>query len=198
MKVELILLGAGKSSRMGTNKLLLPWKDSTVLNETLKTIQTVKKIRQTHIVLPENNPQLIEYSASLKISNLNILLNPDPDSEMLDSIRIGLNACLDIDYAMILPADHPATTTNLFEVLIQSMNQKASIIVPYSDNRRQGHPICIHKNLFPSIQNNYDQNGLRGIFKDHEGSVLRVKIEDDNALRDIDTPQDYQEFIKNH
>lgn len=78
--ISAIILAAGKSARMGQNKLMMKWGDVTVLE---KVIQTIKSAEIEDIVLV-TNPDL-----QIQIPNVRIMIN-ETNHEMLSSLQLGL------------------------------------------------------------------------------------------------------------
>ncbi|HEV8290798.1 MAG TPA: NTP transferase domain-containing protein, partial [Tepidisphaeraceae bacterium] len=93
-----IILAAGKSLRTGTQKLLLPFANQTVIGHVAD--QVIKSaIRQVLVVTAEQSEAI---AAALKGKRLSIVINPDFEGDMLSSIRCGLRALPGCDAVMIL------------------------------------------------------------------------------------------------
>ena len=87
MNISAIILAAGKSARMGQNKLLMPWGNTTVLE---KVIQTVQSAGIEDIILVTNpDLQFPIPDSRFPIPNLRITIN-STNHEMLSSIQLGL------------------------------------------------------------------------------------------------------------
>ncbi|MCH2176888.1 MAG: nucleotidyltransferase family protein [Lentisphaeria bacterium] len=193
--IELILLAAGKSSRMGRNKMMLPWGDLTVIESTISTVKQVAGITHTHILVSKNNEALQTHIQEFLCEKVSMSLNPDPDADMLSSIRIGLEACNEeMTYFLVLPGDMPKVNKETYELLLSSLDGCKRLVVPYSSKRKNGHPICIHSSLKEQVINNYDGVGLRGILEDYADQIYRLEVSDE-VLIDIDTIEDYQHAL---
>jgi molybdenum cofactor cytidylyltransferase len=183
-----IILAAGKSLRMGTQKLLLPLAEQTVIGHVAD--QVIKSpIRQVLVVTAEQSEQI---AAALKGKRLSIVINPDFEGDMLSSIRCGLRALPGCEAVMILLGDQPAVRSELVGELIRIYEtSNASIIVPTYRGKR-GHPILFSSKYCDEVQKKFDGVGLRGLLSAHPEQVHEMKVEDEGVLADMDVPADYQ------
>jgi molybdenum cofactor cytidylyltransferase len=92
MRLGILLLVAGGSSRMGTQKLLLPWGESTVVGGALEAALAAGAA-QVIIVTGCDAARVEEACRSVCVSRtVQFVFNPDWASGMLSSIRAGLGA----------------------------------------------------------------------------------------------------------
>ena len=83
MNISAIILAAGKSVRMGQQKMLMPWGNTTVLG---KVIDTLQAAGIEDIVLVTNS----KIAPQVTIYKLRVTFNDG--GEMLTSIQLGLQA----------------------------------------------------------------------------------------------------------
>jgi molybdenum cofactor cytidylyltransferase len=183
-----IILAAGKSLRMGTQKLLLPFADQTVIGHVAD--QVIKSpIRQVLVVTAEQSEQI---AAALKGKRLSIVINPDFDGDMLSSIRCGLRALPGCEAVLVTLGDQPSIRAELIGEMIRIYETTdAEIIVPTYRGRR-GHPILFSSQYCDEVQRRFDGVGLRGLLSAHPERVHEMKVEDEAVLADMDEPGDYQ------
>src|SRR5262245_20131192 len=182
-----IILAAGKSLRMGTQKLLLPFADQTVIAHVAD--QVIKSpIRQVLVVTAEQSEQI---ETALKGKRLSIVINPDFEGDMLSSIRCGLRALPACEAVMILLGDQPAIRSELVGEMIRIYEtSNASIIVPTYRGKR-GHPILFSSRYCDEVQKKFEGSGLRGLLSAHPEQVHEMKVDDEGVLADMDNPADY-------
>src|SRR3954468_4256494 len=132
-----IILAAGKSLRMGTQKLLLPFANQTVIGHVAD--QVIKShIRQVLVVAAEKSEEI---AAALKGKRLSIVINPDFQGDMLSSVRCGLRALPGCEAVMVLLGDQPAIRSEFVGEMIRVFETtNAGIIVPTYRGKR-GRPI---------------------------------------------------------
>jgi molybdenum cofactor cytidylyltransferase len=183
-----IILAAGKSLRMGTQKLLLPLAGQTVIGHIAD--QVIKSpIRQVLVVTSDPSEAI---AAALKGKRLSIVINPDRDGDMLSSVRCGLRALPDCEAVLILLGDQPSIRRELIGDMIHIFETtSASLIVPTYRGRR-GHPILFSAKFCDEVQHRYEGTGLRGLLSAHPEQVHEMKVDDESVLADMDLPQDYQ------
>jgi molybdenum cofactor cytidylyltransferase len=190
-----IVLAAGCSSRMGTQKLLLPFGDSTIIshivNQFLKS-----KITKINVVVGHQAEQV---TTELSDKPVAIIHNPEYKSGMLSSVRAGIRD-IPQDCAAVLIAlgDQPSITTNLIDKMVRyfsTTNKK--IIVPIYNGKR-GHPILFSTAFKNEILTNFDDIGLRGILQAHNSDVYEMIFSDRSVISDMDYPRDYQREIERY
>ncbi len=122
-----------------------------------------------------------------------LVTNPDPQSEMLASVRCGLKALRhSCPGALVVLGDQPGLTSDLIGRLVNAFSAAPeNIVVPQSGGRR-GHPVVVPQRLFPMVLARYDGVGLRGLLAEYPHAVTEVPVSHAEALRDIDTPDDYR------
>src|ERR1700759_5296037 len=84
-----VILSAGASSRMGSDKALLPWRNGTFLSAAINTLQAVSEFV---IVVAGRNRQDIE--PVIYSNGAFLVTNPNPDLGQFSSLRVGLNEVL--------------------------------------------------------------------------------------------------------
>lgn len=184
-----VVLAAGRSRRMGVQKLLLPFGSKTVIAHIVDQL-TASTIDEVHIVVGCQGKRV---SRELSGRPVSIVNNPNYKSGMLSSVRCGLNAisqqCTEVLVAL---GDQPSVTTKLIDQMLQNFaSTEKQILVPLYDGRR-GHPIIFSAFYHDEILTHYDDVGLRGLLHAHEGDICELPVETSGVLSDMDCPQDYQ------
>ena len=85
-RVGVVVLAAGRSTRMGEMKVLLPWGDTTVVGHICRVLTDMAL--DTTVVLGHQAQAVTDALAGLPVS---LVRNPDFESgEMLSSLQVGL------------------------------------------------------------------------------------------------------------
>ena len=188
-----IVLAAGESRRMGSQKLLLPFGATTVIGRVVdQLLQSV--IDKIFVVTGHNAGKIAEQLSARAVT---IVDNPDYPSGMLSSVRCGLRALpRECQAVMVVLGDQPSITTNLIDDLVQAFNMNhKGIVVPVFQNRR-GHPILLSTRYRDEILSQYDGAGLRGLLHAHPDDVLELAAPAPSILSDMDYPEDYQRELE--
>jgi molybdenum cofactor cytidylyltransferase len=191
--IDAIVLAAGRSRRMGTQKLLLPFDGRTVIRHVVDQVAAASPRRL--LVVVGNDRVAIERAMSGTPAT--IVVNRDPEGDMLSSVRTGLSASSDDGQGiLIVLGDQPSLQS---EVILKLQAAFASsgrgIVVPAYEGQR-GHPLLFSAGYRQELMTQYDDTGLRGLLEAHPDDVHEVEIPDSSILSDMDVPEDYERELK--
>ena len=184
-KVAAILLAAGRSSRMGAFKPLLPFGDKTVIECCIEYLRQAG-VETIVVVLGHRADEVRN-----RVTGVRFALNPDPDSEMGASIAAGVRELSDEPEATLIAlVDHPAVPATIVEALVEEWGKGARIVIPTWQGRG-GHPVLVDLSFKPELLNLPANGGLRAFFDSHRESVRRLPVDSPFIARDMDTLDDY-------
>lgn len=183
----------GASRRMGTNKLLLSWQDSTILETVLKAWQA-SGVDQVVLITMADRPEVIELGESAGVSVASLTEVP-PD--MKGTVLAGLHwiernqEASPGDVWLVAPADMPDLDPRTIDtVLAASEANPGKVVVPASGGQH-GHPALFPWSLIPAVENLGPEQGLRDL-PDWSESVS-VEVNEGRLGSDID---DLEEYLK--
>jgi molybdenum cofactor cytidylyltransferase len=87
--LAVVILAAGRSSRMGRTKTLLPWGDSTVIDHIIQQWRSLSA-GQIAVAIDSSNEALRDLLVS--IPEIFTITNPHPDFGMFSSIQTASTA----------------------------------------------------------------------------------------------------------
>ncbi len=138
-----ILPAAGRSTRMGRPKLLLPFGDSTIVGSAVAALRTAGVER---IVLVRA-PGAEELEAWARSERLDVSINPRPERGMLSSILAGLDllggaqaVSAGGEPIVITPADMPAIRPSSIRQLIEAHLGSDRSLAVATYRGKKGHP----------------------------------------------------------
>lgn len=185
--VSAIVLAAGRSSRMGAFKPLLPFGNSTVIETSLDQL-TSAGAEEVVVVLGHRGDEIRE---QLKQRKLTFAFNADPDAPMSTSIaRGGERLNNDAGCVLITPVDHPAVSSDTIRQIIHEWKAGHALVQPEYQGRG-GHPVLIDLHYRAELQHLDPNNGLRAFFDNHRSAVRRLPVDSPFVARDMDTWDDY-------
>ncbi len=191
MHVSAIVLAAGRSTRMGQLKQLLPLGQTTLLQQTLENLRqtTADEI----ILVLGASAEAIQAQLSLPES-VKVVFNPRYEEGIAASLRAGLSAASPQSRAaLIVLADQPFIHPETYDSLMSEYRRTlARIIVPTYQGSR-GNPVLFDRALFGEASALEGDAGFRVILGSHLEAIVKVEVEDSGVLRDIDTPADYEQ-----
>lgn len=194
MKWGVLILAAGQASRMGKAKMLLPYKETTILahiiEEILSTEPTIAQLVTGHY------HELIQ--KEIKTDQVNIVQNLDYQQGMSGSIRVGLtamlNACSSIEFLIIVVSDQPFLNRSILLSLINKYQQTKKGIIASSYNGIQGTPVLLSSAYFTHLYNLTGDKGARVILQQFPEDIETIEFE--RGELDIDTMEDYERVCK--
>lgn len=181
-----IVLAAGRSSRMGANKLLESVNGKPMVRAAVEA--AVHGNLSPVIVVTGHEPNKV---ASM-LGGLDTVLahNPNFATGLSTSLAAGIAAVPDgCDGACVLLADMPGVTADHVERLIAAFDPgaKAAICVPIYRGQR-GNPVLFARAFFPAMMSLSGDVGAKRIVQANAAQVREVEMPDAGTLADVDTP----------
>ncbi len=192
-RVAGLVLGAGKSQRMGSPKALLRIFGTTFL-EHIHSEACRSKLADVRIVLGHHSDLILEKLPQLRGCTI---INPDYELGQLSSLVHGLGVLKadEIDGLMLFLVDHPFVNRDLIDRLIERFSAgNAPIVIP-AFQRKRGHPLIFGRELFPELLSASIDQGAIVVVRRHQERILHVEVEQEGILIDIDTPEAYQKYV---
>lgn len=192
VKCSAILLTAGKSTRMGSLKALLPWEGKTLLEHQLSQFKQ-SSVDQIIVVLGYQSNKLLPY---LENSPAQLVCNEHFEKGKTESIKRGIHSIHDnADCLIIASVDTPLYHSLIDEMINQFIKTKSKIIIPIYKGKR-GHPILFSTELLEELsQINEETKGLKAIIHKRKNEIYELEVVDHSVLFNFNSPQDYEEGI---
>ncbi|MCX8118969.1 MAG: molybdenum cofactor cytidylyltransferase [Desulfobacterota bacterium] len=191
MGVSAILLGAGRSHRMGRDKLSLPWGRETIFQRCLRTLLR-SEVEEVILVVNDRTRKQIDGNL-WKEKKVRVALNPHPQKGMSSSIRCGVKSVSPRSKGILIAlGDQPSLKSRTVRALVEAFETKQDkIIVPIFKGRR-GHPVIFPMRFKGELLRLKGDEGGRSILKRYAAEVHEVKVRSAGVLQDIDTWEDYR------
>ena len=189
--IAAVVLGAGKSSRMGATNKLTTEVDGTPM--IAHAVQAVAECGVSPIVVVTGH-EAAKVEAALAGAPVSFVHNPDYAEGLSTSLRAGVRALPDdIDAALICLGDMPDISANHVARLIAAFDpdEGCTICVPTFGGKR-GNPILWGASFLPEFTGLKGDTGARHLLGEHAEAVCEVAMPDDAPLRDIDTPEELE------
>ena len=184
-----LILAAGSSRRMGSQKLLLPYGQSTIIETVIDNVLN-SSIDHVMVVLGANQEEIQD---TLEHKPVQFCHNRKHEQGMLSSVICGIRALPpDAVTALIYlgdqPGIHPAVTNTVIEAYSEEL---FGIVIPVHMHRR-GHPLLVDMKYRKEIEKLDLEAGLRSLRHHFPEDVLEVEVDEPGILVDIDTREDYK------
>ena len=190
----ILVLAAGKSSRMKGIKQLLKIDNKTLLEHTLEEAKKVNS-KNVFCVLGAN-AEKIKKETSTK--NINYIYNKNFENGLSSSIVSGVNYIEkkhpNINSILILLADQPEVNTIYLNELISVFNENPNKIIASNYNDNAGVPAIFPKIYFDELLLLKGDKGAKEFLQKHISETIQLKK--DQPFKDIDTQEEYQSYLK--
>lgn len=187
MKVAAVVLAAGKSERMGRNKLLMKVANHPIIDWILLSLDD--SIIDEVIVVLGHKPE--EVRPIVEARDAKIILNPNYEKGMVSSFKEGLQHTA-ADAVFLVLGDQLGLEAELLNRMIKAMklDPRVLIVSPIYNNQK-GHPVLFSRVLFSEILGLSPDETLQDIVLRHKKAH---KLIESNVwcVLDIDTPEDFE------
>jgi molybdenum cofactor cytidylyltransferase len=188
-KLTGILLAAGRGRRMGGNKQFHIVQTADGEKPLVAAaFDTIAPVCDEMIVVLGHRAE--EVAATLGDRRFETILS-DPDAPMFESIRTGIQITLSRTATqsgiLLQLGDHPTLEPSTLDMLlaIAAKHPNKAIMPTYQGNG--GHPVLIPYSTAEQILATPCPDGLRGFWKNHPELCMRIEVDDENIVKDLDT-----------
>lgn len=192
-KVAAMILAAGASSRMGKPKQLLTVNGQSLIQ---KSVETALQVPCYPIVVLGANADLIQ--PEIQDKRITTIVNAQWQKGMGSSIRAGalkLRQVLpEAEAVIIMLCDQPLVTPTLLAELIKAHSISKKPIVASSYEDVFGVPALFHRNFFDKLVELNGDMGARKLIAQYKSQTVSIPFPSGSI--DLDTPEDYQDFMK--
>lgn len=177
-----IIMASGLGARFGQNKLMVNFNEKPLISYIL---DATSGLFQRRIVVTRHE----EVATFCKEQNIEVLLHTMPHQS--DTIRLGLEKLLDMDYCMFCTADQPLLRKETITALsLLSVNTSHQIVRPIHE-KTPGSPVVFPQWTFDKLLHLPEGKGGGYVINQHANSVTYLSIANSYELEDIDTQEDY-------
>ena len=189
--IPAVVLAAGKSSRMGRTKALLPLGGETFVSRIVRTFRSAGV--EDVVVVVGHDAELVSDVLGRMDLAPRVILNTDYESGQLSSILAGLRAVDRPGVAAMLMTlvDVPLVSAETVRAVLMRYRSTSAPVVRPVNGDRHGHPVLIDRRLFGQFRGADSASGVKPIVRAHASAVGDVEVFDEGAFTDIDTPEDY-------
>ncbi len=198
-----VILAAGESTRMGSDKALLPWppfatgvpfSGETFVSAAVRTLSAFTD--QVVVVAGTNEPTI---APAVYAAGGSLVRNPAPELGQFSSLRVGLREVLSLgrDAAMITLVDRPPASAAALEKLRAAFESAPSAIwaVVPEYNGRHGHPFLAGREMIEAFLKAPASATARDVEHQHANHISYVPVDDPHVVMNVNTPEDYAALV---
>jgi molybdenum cofactor cytidylyltransferase len=186
-----VVLAAGESRRMGTQKLLLPYRGTTVVESVVRAALD-SSVDETLVVLGADASRIRQALRSYPLTFAN---NENYRLGMLSSVQAGFRALpAEAEAAIVMLGDQPAVPAAVVDGLVGAFRKRRCLIAVPVHGGRRGHPLLVGTAFRDEVLGLDPAVGLRELLRAHPEAVEEVAVDDATVLKDMDRPADYKKL----
>lgn len=191
MKTAILILAAGSSTRMGKAKQLLPFGKTTLLGLAIENALQ-SKVNKVYCVLGANAKAI---QKSIGHYPIKIITNSEYHLGLSSSIKAGIEHLKleAYDAILIMLADQPNVDVQYLNQFLIEINEQPTKIIASNYSGSFGVPAIFPKSFYPELQELSGDKGAKTFLNSLNEDVVKI---DSLKLSDIDTPQDYLDFLE--
>jgi molybdenum cofactor cytidylyltransferase len=198
-----VILAAGESSRMGTDKALLAWPPQAAgqfpSKETFLSAAIRSLTPSTDFVLIVAGKNETALAPIAYANGASLVINPDPGRGQFSSLQAGLHEVLNRgrDAAVVTLVDRPPVNTATVLLLrdaYESASQDIWSVVPEFSGQH-GHPYLLGRELIEVFLQAPPTASARDLEHRFQNHIQYVTVTDPFVALNINTPEDYAALI---
>jgi molybdenum cofactor cytidylyltransferase len=195
-----VILAAGPSTRMVSDKALLAWpprnkEGSTFLSSAVDELRDIA--RAVVVVVGTNRKEL---APILGRCGAKLAVNPAPEHGPLSSMQIGLKEALKLGFetAIITPVDRPPLLAGNLHALCNAYANSSDEIwgmIP-AYNGKHGHPLIAGPELIRALLRSSVEGNAQEILGLHQKHLQYLELSDPAVMLNVNTPEDYEQLTR--
>ena len=197
-----VILAAGESSRMGTDKALLPWPPQAAgwpAKETFLSAAIQSLTLSTDFVLIVAGKNETALAPVVYSNGASLVTNPDPSRGQFSSLQVGLHEVLNRgrDAAVVTLVDRPPVSSATIVMLrnaYESASQNIWAVVPEFSGKH-GHPYLLGRELIEVFLQAPPTANARETEHRYQDHIQYVTVSDPFVALNINTPGDYAALL---
>ena len=190
--ISAIILAAGLSTRMGKQKMLLPWGETTVIGKVISTLLDAG-IHKPCVVTGGNREELASKLSEVDVQF--VVNNNFTNGEMITSLQVGLRTLgAEVDATLVVLGDQPQIEVSIVKKIVARYETTNNPIIVPSYKMHRGHPWVIGKTYWEEIQLLQPPATLRDFLNRHDEIIDYIIVDSPSVLLDLDTQNDYSQY----
>jgi len=187
--IAAVVLAGGTSTRLGTPKQLLPYRNEALVVAAVQTLIT-SRVDNTIVVLGHRAEEVREKLAHFPVD---FVYNPDYANGQSTSIKAGLTRLGNSATAALFAlADQPLLQTSTIDKIIAQYRLSGKYITAPFYRGQRGNPVLFDQKMFAALLTLSGDMGARKIIECCHHQMAKVEVDDMGVIFDIDTWEDYR------
>ncbi len=197
VEVDAIIMAAGLSRRMGTNKLLLPFPvesedcgaKGTVLGSSLHRIPYDLF---SSVIVVYSDDRVYDIARHFPLVTIK---NPHPEEGKSSTIQRGLSQSHARAGVMFFVGDQPLLQEQTIGKLLQAFTQNPQRLIVPSSGGRRGNPVIFPARCRKDLLALRGDEGGKQLFSAYAQSLMSVECGSSEEFIDVDTEEKYRQVL---
>lgn len=186
--VDCVIPAAGLSSRMGSWKMMLPYLQHTILDESIEN--ALGFCSRVILVVGYRGEELIQrYRDNDRVL---VVMNPHYSKGMFSSIQQGVLKVKTENF-FISHGDMPCVSSDIYQKVWQCRG--VHTVFP-GTVKKPGHPVLLPSILIEPIINSAFDSKMKSIIK--TADIVYANLSSSELYFDVDTPDAYKQLIESN
>lgn len=186
--INCIVMASGYGSRIGTNKLLLEYRDKKLIEHIMDKILQINFYSRLVVA---KDKEVLDIACK---RGFKVVENKNPILGQSESIKLGIENSPVAEGYMFFTGDQPLLSKLTIKKMIDAFkNNPQNIVVPRYKERK-GSPVILSSIFIDELKALKGDKGGREVIKRNKDSLVFVEVENECELMDIDTWEDYEKL----
>jgi molybdenum cofactor cytidylyltransferase len=192
-----VVLAAGRSSRVGRPKALLPVEGDTFVS---RIVRTLARGGADEVIVVAGPGGEADIRSALQGTDgpVTIVTNPAPERGQLSSLLAALDtlAQRQVEAVLVTLVDLPLLSETTVRAVIDAYRRHNRPSIARATYRgAHGHPVLFDRSIFDELRAADPEAGAREVTHRHAASICNVEVDDPGLANDVDTWSDYERLI---
>ena len=188
--ISAVVLAAGSATRMGFCKQLAIIGGKTMIEHVVDSALN-SEVGEVVVVLGFRAEEILERLKGKP--KLRVAINRDYMAGLSSSVRVGVRAISpESRAAVFMLGDQPLVKPSTVNRLIEAYLETGKLIVVPTYKGVRGNPTLIDRKLFGELEELSGDMGGRILIANHPREVLKVEVEDQGVIFDVDGVEDLE------
>lgn len=185
-----IVLAAGRSTRLGQPKQLLPYQGRPLLAWALAAM-SASVVDNTYVVLGHEAERV---QREVELAGVRVIHNARYAEGLSTSLQAGLAALgAEVEAAVIAVGDQPLLGPDAIDAVVAAYRDTGAALVAADYGDHQGTPMLLARSLWPAAQQITGDQGARALLRAHPEGVVTVPVAPTAGV-DVDTWDDFEQL----
>ncbi|OHD79898.1 nucleotidyltransferase family protein [Sulfuricurvum sp. RIFCSPLOWO2_12_FULL_43_24] len=182
--LEILVMAAGTSSRLGEPKQLLELNEHTLLWHA--AVLALEFTPNVTVVLGHKHEQCSDSINNLPVKTV---VNTRYEEGLGSSIACGVSTLEECDCVLIMLCDQPLIPRIHYKKLIETSKEFPDLIIASHYDKRSGVPAVFPKHYFPALRELKGDKGAKSLL---ETNIYQYIPLSNNESKDVDTQEDWE------